>query len=50
MQGAGCEVWMVLAVCIKLDGVRWAGSSVFTACSTRFDEVFRVCQHSTATP
>ena len=36
------EVWMVLVVCIKLDGVRWAGSSAYTACSTRFDEVLRV--------
>ena len=49
-RGAECEVWMVLVVCIKLDGVRWAGSSEYTACSTRFDEVFRVCQHSTPTP
>ena len=43
MQGVGCEVWMVLVVCMKLDGVRWAGSSEYTACSTRFDKVFRVC-------
>ena len=38
----GCEVWMVLVVYIKLDGVRRVGSSEYTACSTRFDEVFRV--------
>ena len=43
MQSVGCDVWMVLVVCIKLDGVRWAGSSEYTACSTRFDKVFRVC-------
>ena len=43
VQGAGCEVWMVLVMCIKLDGVRWAESSAFTACSTRFDKVFSVC-------
>ena len=41
-----CEVWMVLVVCEKLDGVRWAGSSEYMACSTRFDEVFRVCVNS----
>ena len=39
MQGAGCEVWMVLVVCVKLDGVRWAGSNAYIACSTRFDKV-----------
>ena len=45
-----CEVWMVLVVCIKLDGVRWAGSSAYTACSTRFDKVFRVCADITQPP
>ena len=40
-RGAGCGVWMVLVVCIKLDGVRLSGSSEYTACSTRFDKVFR---------
>ena len=39
VQGAGCEVWMVLVVCVKLDGVRWAGSNAYIACSTRFDKV-----------
>ena len=34
---------MVLVKCVKLDGVRWAGSREYTACSTRFDKVFRVC-------
>ena len=25
-----CEVWMVLVVCVKSDGVRWAGSSEYS--------------------
>ena len=37
---------MVLVMCVKLDGVRWAGSSEYMACSTRFDEVLRVCAKS----
>ena len=41
-----CEVWMVLVCCVKLDGVRWAGSSEYMACSTSFDEVLRVCAKS----
>ena len=43
---------MVVVMCIKLDGVRWAESSAYTACncSTRFDEVFRVCADITQPP
>ena len=46
VQSVVCEVWMVLVMCVKLDGVRWAGSSEYMACSTRFDEVLRVCANS----
>ena len=41
---------MVLLMCVKLDGVRWAGSSECTACSTRFDKVFRVCANIAQPP
>ena len=50
VQSVVCEVGMVLVVCIKLDGVRRAGSSAYTACSTRFNEVFRVCVDITQPP
>ena len=50
VQGVVCEVWMVLVVCIKLDGVRWVGSSEYMACSTRLNKVFRVCADITQPP
>ena len=49
-RGAGCGLWMVLLMCVKLDGVRWAGSSECMACSTRFGKVFRVCVDITQPP
>ena len=43
VQSVVCEVWMVLVVCIKLDGVRWAGSIVHTMLAQQDLTVFRVC-------
>ena len=43
VQRVVCEVWMVLVMCVKLDCVRWAGSSEYMACSTTFDEVLSLC-------